>query len=102
MIDEELVSRRRLGQTDLKVKAAQIGTANPTKNKSLGTFDYAHLKAPLPRGHTNSELFGNAMPDSYFLMVSTRETRRKARPVMSIRIAQLMHALNRGEAPMAT
>lgn len=67
--DEDLVARRRLGQTDLKVRAAQLGTSNATKSKNLGMFDYAHLKAPLPRDMLNPELFGNTTPDFYFLMV---------------------------------
>lgn len=65
-IDEELVKRRRLGQTDLSVKAGQIGTSNATKPKNLGTFDYAHLRVPLPK-NVVSGIFKPA-PASYFLM----------------------------------
>jgi hypothetical protein len=64
--DEVLVARRRLGQTDLTVKAGQMGISNATKPKNLGTFDYAHLRAPLPK-NVMSGIFRPA-PPSYFLM----------------------------------
>ncbi len=72
---EVLVERRRLGQTTLIVKPGQIGTSNATKMENLGVFDYAHLRAPLPKDLKGSGIFSGSrsspMPDSYFLMVSS-------------------------------
>ena len=71
---EILVERRRLGQTTLTVKPGQVGTSNATKPENLGTFDYAHLRVPLPKDLKGSEIFapqqGQPHPESYFLMVS--------------------------------
>lgn len=67
---DELVDRRRLGQTNLAVKPGQVGTSNATKPENLGMFDYAHLRAPLPKDLKGSGIFTGPVPASYFLMVS--------------------------------
>ncbi len=72
-IDTELIAKRRLGQTNLAVKPGQVGTSNATKPENLGPFDYAHLRAPLPRNLKGSEIFAphqnQPTPEVYFLMV---------------------------------
>ena len=77
--DEELLSRRRLGQTKLTVKPGQVGTSNATKPENLGLFEYAHLRAPLPKDLKGSEIFASHQnqphPETYFLMV--RDSARK-------------------------
>ncbi|EUC50605.1 hypothetical protein COCMIDRAFT_81480 [Bipolaris oryzae ATCC 44560] len=69
---EILIERRRLGQTNLGVKAGVSGIANATKPENMGTFDYAHLRVPLPKDLTGSGIFSrnrmSAFPESYFLM----------------------------------
>ena len=72
--DDELLARRRLGKTTLAVKREQVGTSNATKLENLGPFEYAHLRAPLPKDLKGSEIFPSHAPsqhpDTYFLMVS--------------------------------
>lgn len=72
--DEELLSRRCLGKTNLAVKPSQIGTSNASKPENLGLFEYAHLRAPLPKDLKGSEIFPSHTPqqhpETYFLMVS--------------------------------
>lgn len=73
-IDDDLLARRRLGKTHLAVKATQIGTSNATRPENLGPFEYAHLRAPLPKDLKGSEIFPSHTPqqhpETYFLMVS--------------------------------
>ncbi|MCJ1312256.1 hypothetical protein MMC25_005930 [Agyrium rufum] len=76
-VDPELVSRRRLGQTQLTVPANQVGNTNATAPENLGTFDYAHLRAPLPTNLKGSEVFTahykQPYPESYFLMRRSKD-----------------------------
>ncbi|KAL6719288.1 hypothetical protein ACLMJK_003527 [Lecanora helva] len=69
----ELIKNRRLGQTTLGVKPGQVGTSNATKPENLGPFDYAHLRAPLPKDLDGSEIHAHhpstpMPPRFYFLM----------------------------------
>lgn len=69
---EILIERRRLGQTNLAVKPGAVGITNATKPEHLGTFDYAHLRVPLPKDLSGSGIFTlkntTSYPESYFLM----------------------------------
>ncbi|KAF1838106.1 hypothetical protein BDW02DRAFT_586176 [Decorospora gaudefroyi] len=69
---ELLVERRRLGQTKLGAKSGIVGVTNATKPENMGTFDYAHLRVPLPKDLTGSGIFtltrASTFPESYFLM----------------------------------
>ncbi|KAF2451277.1 hypothetical protein P171DRAFT_3084 [Karstenula rhodostoma CBS 690.94] len=66
---EILVDRRRLGQTQLNVKIPNVSNV---KGADKGTFDYAHLRVPLPKDLSGSEIFAlkntASYPESYFLM----------------------------------
>ena len=83
-IDSELIAKRRLGQTNLAVKPGQVGTSNATKPENLGPFDYAHLRAPLPRNLKGSEIFAphqnQPTPEVYFLMVRLSELPPRRKP----------------------
>ncbi|KAJ5312401.1 hypothetical protein PENANT_c027G09997 [Penicillium antarcticum] len=74
---EELLARRRLGKTHLSVRPAQIGTSNATKPENLGVFEYAHLRAPLPKDLKGSEIFpshtAQQHPETYFLMRRSKD-----------------------------
>ncbi|KAL1967950.1 hypothetical protein VTN77DRAFT_2367 [Rasamsonia byssochlamydoides] len=74
---EELLALRRLGKTHLAVKPAQVGTSNATKPENLGPFEYAHLRAPLPKDLRGSEIFPShnpqQHPETYFLMRRSKD-----------------------------
>lgn len=68
---EILIERRRLGQTNLGTKTGASGLTSATKPQNSGLFDYAHLRVPLPKDLSGSEIFmpgTNGYPVSYFLM----------------------------------
>ncbi|KAF2265827.1 apses transcription factor-like protein [Lojkania enalia] len=69
---EILVERRRLGQTNLAVRPGMVGVTSASKPENMGTFDYAHLRVPLPKDLSGSGIFtlknATTYPESYFLM----------------------------------
>jgi hypothetical protein len=68
-LDLELVSRRRLGQTTLKIREGHEGNSSSIKPEHLGTFEYAHLRVSLPENLKGTEMFNTPHPDTYFFMV---------------------------------
>ncbi|KAL9623406.1 MAG: hypothetical protein Q9160_002299 [Pyrenula sp. 1 TL-2023] len=97
----DLLSRRRLGKTNLSVKPGQVGTSNATKPENLGMFEYAHLRAPLPKDLKGSEIFASHQlqphPETYFLMRRSRDGYVSATGMFKIAFPWAKHAEEKGE-----
>lgn len=70
---DELIGKKCHAQTKLTVQPGQVNTSNATKAENLKEkFDYVHLRCPLPRDLTGSEIFtatsSQPVPETYFLM----------------------------------
>ncbi|KAL1954362.1 hypothetical protein VTO42DRAFT_1228 [Malbranchea cinnamomea] len=98
---EELLSRRRLGKTYLSVKPGQIGTSNATKPENLGLFEYAHLRAPIPKDLRGSEIFSlnpsQQTPNTYFLMRRSRDGYVSATGMFKIAFPWAKHSEEKAE-----
>ncbi|KAH8839097.1 hypothetical protein MCOR27_008996 [Pyricularia oryzae] len=60
----DLVNCRALGQTKL---TQRVAIPKDAESNGLRVFDYAHLRAPLPKGVV-SGIFSKGTPNAYFLM----------------------------------
>ncbi|KAK2806453.1 hypothetical protein FQN50_005871 [Emmonsiellopsis sp. PD_5] len=98
---EELLSRRRLGKTNLSVKPGQIGTSSATKPENLGMFEYAHLRAPLPKDLEGSEIFSfqppQQNPEAYFLMRRSKDGYVSATGMFKIAFPWAKHTEEKAE-----
>lgn len=87
-VDEELLSVRRLGQTNLTGTRRNRGNG---EEPAVGVLNYSHLRVPLPQELANGEyqLFPNTVkgspPEAYFLMVS---------PIAELRLPRRRGALD--------
>ncbi|PGH01783.1 hypothetical protein AJ79_07831 [Helicocarpus griseus UAMH5409] len=98
---EDLLSRRRLGKTNLSVKPGQIGTSSATRPENLGMFEYAHLRAPLPKDLKGSEIFSfqppQTNPEAYFLMRRSKDGYVSATGMFKIAFPWAKHSEERNE-----